>query len=190
MKRPGFLSLTGASRAKSHLPFEVRISRRRPERPARCRPKRKLSVRELQKSSQPDLPRSRSQAVPQQGDIQDKLASVGIHGDEADSILNMYGLDPRAENVPENAQDAAGKPWNEQVRDAYSTLADQRGIPVNSNDDLFRDQDTARDARNAVEQVISHVYPEAAGGERGRMRQSPPAQIYSREAISRFRSKR
>ena len=25
----------------------------------------------------------------------------------------------------------------------------------------YRDQNTARDARNAVEQVISHVYPEA-----------------------------
>ena len=33
-------------------------------------------------------------------------------------------------NVPEDAQDAAGKPWDEQVQDAYTTLADQRGIPV------------------------------------------------------------
>ena len=104
-------------------------------------------------SSQPD--------TSQQGDIQGKLASVGLNGGETNSILDMYGLDPHAENAPETALDAAGKPWDEQVRDAYSTLADQRGIPVNSNDDLFRDQNTARDARNAVEQVISHVYPEA-----------------------------
>ena len=52
----------------------------------------------------------------------------------------------------------------EQVQEAYSRLADQRGIPVDNDDDLFRDQNTARDARNAVEQVISHVYPEADGG--------------------------
>ena len=49
-----------------------------------------------------------------------------------------------------------------------SRLADQRGIPVDNDDDLFRDQDTARDARNAVEQVISHVYPEADDRERDR----------------------
>ena len=63
-----------------------------------------------------------------------------------------------------------------------STLADQRGIPVDSNDDLFRDQNTARDARNAVEQVISHVYPEAAAMGNGPVQQRfrPQAQRYSR----------
>ena len=32
----------------------------------------------------------------------------------------------------ESAQDAAGRPWDEQVQDAYTTLANQRGIPVAS----------------------------------------------------------
>ena len=50
------------------------------------------------------------------------------------------------------------------MENAYTRLADQRGIPVNNDNDLLRDQDTARDARNAVEQVISHVYPEASNG--------------------------
>ena len=72
--------------------------------------------------SQPEL------GTPQQGDIQDKLASVGLHGDEANSIMDIYGLDPRAVSVSEGTQDAAGRPWDEQVQDAYSRLADQRGI--------------------------------------------------------------
>ncbi len=106
-------------------------------------------------SSQPD--------TSQQGDIRDKLASVGIHGNEANSVLGMYGLDPSGPNVSEGAEDAAGRPWHEQVQQAYSRLADQRGIPVSSDDDLLREPNTARDARNAVEQIISHVYPEADG---------------------------
>ena len=66
-------------------------------------------------ASQSGLPQP-EQPVPQQGDIQDKLASVGIHGDEANSILDMYGLDPRAANVPEAAQDAAGRPWKSRYK--------------------------------------------------------------------------
>ena len=114
-------------------------------------------------SSQPALPEpgQEESQLPQGDDLSTKLASVGLHGNEANSILDMYGLDPSGTSTPEDAQNAAAKPWEEQVRDAYITLADQRGIPVASKDDLFRNQNTARDARNAVEQVISHVYPEA-----------------------------
>ena len=100
------------------------------------------------------------QETPEQGDIQDKLASVGLHGDEANSILDMYGIDPHEADIPQSAHFAAGRPWDEQLQDAYTTLANQRGIPAKSGDDLYQDEDTARDARNAVEQVISHVYPE------------------------------
>ena len=58
-----------------------------------------------EQSPQLSLPAgAESRPVPQQRDIQDKLASVGIHGNEADSILNMYGIDPRAANLPEDSQ--------------------------------------------------------------------------------------
>ena len=101
------------------------------------------------------------------GDIQDRLASVGIKGDEANRILDMYALDPDRTDAAkqylaaEHAQAAAGRPWDEQVRDAYIRLANQRDIPMDNDDDLYRDKQTTRDARNAVEQVISYFHPEA-----------------------------
>ena len=101
------------------------------------------------------------------GDIQDRLASVGIKGDEANRILDMYALDPDRTDAAkqylaaEHAQAAAGRPWDEQVRDAYIRLANQRDIPMDDDDDLYRDKQTTRDARNAVEQVISYFHPEA-----------------------------
>ena len=55
------------------------------------------------------------------GDIQDRLASVGIKGDEANRILDMYALDPDRTDAAkqylaaEHAQAAAGRPWDEQV---------------------------------------------------------------------------
>ena len=83
-----------------------------------------------------------------------------IHGSEADNILDMYGLGSGEANHPEDSQDTAGRPWDEQLQDAYTALANQRGIPVESSDDLYKDEDTARDARNAVEQVISYFHPD------------------------------
>jgi hypothetical protein len=118
-------------------------------------------------SSQPALPepaREESQPLPQtqtapQGDdLSTKLAAVGLHSNEANSILGMYGIDPRGTNASEGAEDAAGRPWEEQVQNAYTALAKQRGIPVGDDGERFHDKDTARDARNAVEQVISHFH--------------------------------
>jgi hypothetical protein len=119
------------------------------------------------------------------GDIQTRLASVGIKDDEAKRILDAYALDPDRTDAAkqylaaEHAQNAAARPWEEQVRDAYIRLANQRDIPMDDDDDLYRDKKTTRDARNAVEQVISYFHPEDAESPTP---SQPGAQISSRTA--------
>jgi hypothetical protein len=135
-------------------------------------------------SSQPALPepaREESQPLPQtqtapQGDdLSTKLAAVGLHSNEANSILGMYGIDPRGTNASEGAEDAAGRPWEEQVQ-----LAKQRGIPVGDDGERFHDKDTARDAGNAVEQVISHFHSKP--DETGTTPEIRPTLSYARHA--------
>ena len=118
MKRPAFLSWTAASRAKFHSALEARICRRRPATAGPMSPEAEAISARAAESSQSNLPQP-EQPVPQQGDIQDKLASVGIHGDEADSILDMYGLDPQCSECPGGCSGRCRQAMEEQVQDAY-----------------------------------------------------------------------
>jgi hypothetical protein len=106
----------------SEIPFSARWENLPPQTgtAGRCHPKLRLSV--------PGRQNSQTQTTPQGDDLSTKLTSAGLNGDEAKSILGMYGIDPRGTNASEGAEDAAGRPWEEQVQDAYTALAKQRGI--------------------------------------------------------------